>query len=79
MVTSALDPDDDARTRGGLTPGALAIRALGAALGLDGLTPPSLGDDERRYLAGFLAGLGGGAAALVILLLLGCPTLVDRS
>ncbi|GEK17094.1 bifunctional reductase [Cellulomonas persica] len=67
VVTSALDPDDDARTRGGLTPGALAIRALGAALGLDGLTPPSLGDDERRYLAGFLAGLGGGAPGTPVL------------
>ncbi|GEL95237.1 bifunctional nitrate reductase/sulfite reductase flavoprotein subunit alpha [Cellulomonas composti] len=47
----------------GLTPGAVAIRALGAALGLDRLDPPSLGDAERRYLAGFLAGLGGGGGA----------------
>ena len=64
--TSALDLDDDARTRG-LAPGALAIRALGAVLGLDGLTPPTLGDDERRYLAGFLAGLGGGAPGTPVL------------
>jgi sulfite reductase alpha subunit-like flavoprotein len=47
----------------GLTPGAVAIRALGAALGLDRLDPPPLGPAERRYLAGFLAGLGGGGAA----------------
>ena len=46
----------------GLSPGALAIRALGATLGLDAHQPPRLGDRERRYLAGFLAGLGGGAA-----------------
>ncbi|KMM47068.1 reductase [Cellulomonas sp. A375-1] len=57
----------DTVTRGGLTPGAVAIRALGAALGLDGLAPPTLGDDQRRYLAGFLAGLGGGAPGTPVL------------
>jgi len=57
----------DGTTRGGLTPGAVAIRALGAALGLDGLTPPPLGDAERRYLAGFLAGLGGGEPGTPVL------------
>ncbi len=45
---------------GGLTQGAVEIRALGAALGLDGITAPPLGPDQKRYLAGFLAGLGGG-------------------
>ncbi|UJP39596.1 bifunctional nitrate reductase/sulfite reductase flavoprotein subunit alpha [Cellulomonas palmilytica] len=54
-------------SRGGLTPGAVAIRALGAALGLDGLEPPPLGADERRYLAGFLAGLGGGEPGTPVL------------
>ncbi|WP_456788762.1 molybdopterin-dependent oxidoreductase [Cellulomonas sp. P5_C5] len=51
----------------GLAPGALAIRALGATLGLDAHQPPRLGDRERRYLAGFLAGLGGGAPGTPVL------------
>ncbi|MDM7831820.1 bifunctional nitrate reductase/sulfite reductase flavoprotein subunit alpha [Cellulomonas edaphi] len=59
-------PDAEA-TRGGLTPGALAIRALGAALGLDSHEPPALGESERRYLAGFLAGLGGGQPGTPVL------------
>ncbi|ROS31285.1 bifunctional nitrate reductase/sulfite reductase flavoprotein subunit alpha [Cellulomonas sp. PhB150] len=54
-------------TRGGLTPGALAIRALGAALGLDVPEPPRLGESQRRYLAGFLAGLGGGEPGTPVL------------
>ncbi|MDQ0373180.1 bifunctional nitrate reductase/sulfite reductase flavoprotein subunit alpha [Cellulomonas humilata] len=52
---------------GGLSPGALAIRALGATLGLDAHQPPRLGDRERRYLAGFLAGLGGGEPGTPVL------------
>lgn len=40
--------------------GARAMRALAGALGLEEFGPPVLGDDERRYLAGFLAGLSGG-------------------
>ncbi|MFC4615061.1 molybdopterin-dependent oxidoreductase [Cellulomonas algicola] len=56
---SPLGPDgttgDDA-----VTDGARAMRALAGALGLEDFGPPVLGDDERRYLAGFLAGLGGG-------------------
>ena len=51
----------------GLSPGALAIRALGATLGLDAHQPPRLGDRERRYLAGFLAGLGGGEPGTPVL------------
>lgn len=43
-----------------VTDGARAMRALAGALGLEDFGPPVLGDDERRYLAGFLAGLGGG-------------------
>ena len=62
-----LAPGPGTTSRGGLTPGAVAIRALGAALGLDGLEPPRLGADERRYLAGFLAGLGGGAPGTPVL------------
>ncbi|WP_242493792.1 bifunctional nitrate reductase/sulfite reductase flavoprotein subunit alpha [Sanguibacter massiliensis] len=48
---------------GGLgSPGALG--ALGDALGLGPIgAPPELDDTGRRYLAGFLAGLGTGAAA----------------
>jgi len=64
---AALPVLDAAEPRGGLTPGALAIRALGAALGLDVPEPPKLGDDERRYLAGFLAGLGGGEPGTPVL------------
>ncbi|AEE45393.1 bifunctional nitrate reductase/sulfite reductase flavoprotein subunit alpha [Cellulomonas fimi] len=47
--------------------GASAMRALAAALGLDDFGPPVLGDDERRYLAGFLAGLGGGTPGTPVL------------
>ncbi|ADG74667.1 molybdopterin oxidoreductase [Cellulomonas flavigena DSM 20109] len=47
--------------------GAATMRALAAALGVDDVTPPALGDDERRYLAGFLAGLGRGAAGTPVL------------
>lgn len=61
-VTPSGDADDP-----GPGPGALAIRALGAALGLDGVSPPLLGPTERRYLAGFLAGLGGGSAGTPVL------------
>jgi anaerobic selenocysteine-containing dehydrogenase/sulfite reductase alpha subunit-like flavoprotein len=43
--------------------GPATMRALAAALGVDDVAPPALGDDERRYLAGFLAGLGRGADA----------------
>ncbi|QIK85053.1 molybdopterin-dependent oxidoreductase [Sanguibacter sp. HDW7] len=40
-----------------------ALVGIGAALGLGELTaPPTLDDDGRRYLAGFLAGLGTDAA-----------------
>lgn len=51
----------------GGAPGAVSMRVLGAALGLDRLEPPVLGDAERRYLAGFLAGLGGGAPGTPVL------------
>ncbi|MBD7916780.1 molybdopterin-dependent oxidoreductase [Cellulomonas sp. Sa3CUA2] len=47
--------------------GPATMRALAAALGVDDVAPPALGDDERRYLAGFLAGLGGGAAGTPVL------------
>jgi len=47
--------------------GPATMRALAAALGIDDVAPPSLGDDERRYLAGFLAGLGGGPAGMPVL------------
>lgn len=47
--------------------GASAMRALAAALGVDGFGPPVLGDDERRYLAGFLAGIGGGSPGTPVL------------
>ncbi len=66
-------PDTTPALVGGLpdtTPasdGASAMRALAAALGLDDFGPPVLGDDERRYLAGFLAGLGGGVPGTPVL------------
>ncbi|HWJ86001.1 MAG TPA: molybdopterin dinucleotide binding domain-containing protein, partial [Cellulomonas sp.] len=66
-VPAASSPSDEPATRGGLTPGAVAIRALGAALGLDAAEPPTLGAHERRYLAGFLAGLGGGEPGTPVL------------
>ncbi|MBO3087277.1 bifunctional nitrate reductase/sulfite reductase flavoprotein subunit alpha [Cellulomonas dongxiuzhuiae] len=47
--------------------GPATMRALAAALGVDDVAPPALGDDERRYLAGFLAGLGRGAAGTPVL------------
>lgn len=47
--------------------GAATMRALAVALGVDDVPPPTLGDDERRYLAGFLAGLGRGAAGTPVL------------
>lgn len=50
-----LDLPDDAD----VSDGARAMRALASALGLEEFGPPVLGDDERRYLAGFLAGLSG--------------------
>ncbi|MCG5217665.1 bifunctional nitrate reductase/sulfite reductase flavoprotein subunit alpha [Streptosporangium sp. KLBMP 9127] len=39
------------------------IAALAGLLGVADLTPPVLADHERRYLAGFLAGLGGTLSA----------------
>jgi sulfite reductase (NADPH) flavoprotein alpha-component len=63
----------------GLEPGAVAIRALGASLGLDRLDPPPLGPAERRYLAGFLAGLGGGGAAGTPVLPQGAPLDPDQA
>lgn len=47
--------------------GAATMRALAAALGVDDVAPPVLGDEERRYLAGFLAGLGRGAGGTPVL------------
>ena len=47
--------------------GPATMRALAAALGVDEVAPPVLGDDERRYLAGFLAGLGGGSPGTPVL------------
>ncbi|UZN05106.1 bifunctional nitrate reductase/sulfite reductase flavoprotein subunit alpha [Cellulomonas sp. S1-8] len=47
--------------------GPATMRALAAALGVDDVAPPALGDDERRYLAGFLAGLGRGATGTPVL------------
>ncbi len=40
--------------------GAAAVRALAALLGVDDVPVPELDAHERRYLAGFLAGLGRG-------------------
>lgn len=51
------DPCDVVPTSDAPTPGAAAVRALGAALGLDDVAPPALDDAGRRYLAGFVAGL----------------------
>lgn len=47
--------------------GAATVRALGAALGLDQVGAPPLGDAERRYLAGLLAGLGRGTPGTPVL------------
>ncbi|MGW6981654.1 molybdopterin-dependent oxidoreductase [Streptomyces sp. NPDC054932] len=38
-------------------PAATSVSALAALFGLDDHAPPALGDRERQYLAGFLAGL----------------------
>lgn len=69
VVTPAGGPalDAPAPTEGGTLDGAATMRALAAALGVDDVAPPALGDDERRYLAGFLAGLGRGSAGTPVL------------
>jgi sulfite reductase (NADPH) flavoprotein alpha-component len=66
-LTLVAAPVVEPPAREDVSPGALAIRALGAALGLDAPEPPRLGERERRYLAGFLAGLGGGAPGTPVL------------
>ncbi|GIG39757.1 bifunctional nitrate reductase/sulfite reductase flavoprotein subunit alpha [Cellulomonas phragmiteti] len=70
VAVVAPDPDPEVtRPADGGVPldGPATMRALAAALGVDDVAPPALGDDERRYLAGFLAGLGGGAAGTPVL------------
>ena len=59
-------PDGPAHDRPGID-GPATMRALAVALGVDDVAPPALGDDERRYLAGFLAGLDRGAAGTPVL------------
>ncbi|MFC4950468.1 molybdopterin-dependent oxidoreductase [Pseudonocardia sp. GCM10023141] len=46
----------------GCTPAALA-----ALFGTDAIAPPALADDERRYLSGFLTGLGSGGPGVPVL------------
>ncbi|MGP3751015.1 molybdopterin-dependent oxidoreductase [Streptomyces sp. IBSNAI001] len=43
------------------------VTALAGVFGLAGTTPPVLAEHERRYLSGFLAGLGPGAAGTPVL------------
>lgn len=62
-LDAAPDPADPPRA----LDGPATMRALAAALGVDDVAPPALGDDERRYLAGFLAGLGRGGAGTPVL------------
>ncbi|MFC8193585.1 molybdopterin-dependent oxidoreductase, partial [Cellulomonas sp. NPDC057328] len=47
--------------------GPATMQALAAALGLEDVGPPTLGPDEQRYLAGFLAGLGRGTPGTPVL------------
>lgn len=62
------DPGDpDAPDAAPALDGAATMRALAAALGVDDVAPPALGADERRYLAGFLAGLGRGSGGTPVL------------
>ncbi|MCC2333130.1 bifunctional nitrate reductase/sulfite reductase flavoprotein subunit alpha [Cellulomonas wangsupingiae] len=60
-------PDAPAPPRGPGIDGPVTMQALAAALGVDDVATPVLGDDERRYLSGFLAGLGRGAAGTPVL------------
>ncbi|MCC2323036.1 bifunctional nitrate reductase/sulfite reductase flavoprotein subunit alpha [Cellulomonas xiejunii] len=62
-----LTPDDAPAPAVATFDGPATMRALAAALGVEEVDPPALGDDERRYLAGFLAGLGGGPAGTPVL------------
>ncbi|MGW9209369.1 molybdopterin-dependent oxidoreductase [Embleya sp. NPDC055664] len=51
------------------------IRAAATLLGLGDLAPPVYTDEERRYLAGFLAGVAGSGTSRA----LGVPVLPDRA
>jgi anaerobic selenocysteine-containing dehydrogenase/sulfite reductase alpha subunit-like flavoprotein len=64
-ATPGPDPDPGAApaSAAATLDGPATMRALAAALGVDDVEAPALGDGERRYLAGFLAGLGRETAA----------------
>ncbi|MGW3213965.1 molybdopterin-dependent oxidoreductase [Streptomyces parvus] len=66
--TRPADPAGLADTEGGSGPtGPADLTGLASALGLPEAAPPVLTDAERRYLAGFLAGLGARPAGTPVL------------